>query len=129
MIKPNEREFSDLVDRSVSDEAEMVEILNEWKTYGIPVVVVTLGDRGAIVLVDGEIYRVTAPAVSAVNPVGSGDAFTAGMASGFEKGWPIEETLKFAAATGAANALEKRAGVIDLNNLERLKNEVQIEKR
>lgn len=129
MIKPNEQEFEDILGRSVSDEAEMAKILNEWKTYGIPVVVVTLGDRGAMVLANGEIYKVTAPTISAVNPVGSGDAFTAGMASGFEKGWPIEETLKLAAATGAANALEAKAGVIDLKKLERLKNEVQIEKR
>lgn len=128
MIKPNEQEFEDMLGRKITDESDMVDTLREWDRYEIPVIVLTLGDKGAMVSLNGEIYKVTPPKITAVNPVGSGDAFTAGMASGFEKGWEIEETLTLATAAGAANALEKRAGMIDLDNLERLKGQVKIEK-
>jgi fructose-1-phosphate kinase PfkB-like protein len=49
-------------------------------------------------------YRVVPPAVSEVNPIGSGDCWLAGYAHGRLSGWDVPRSLAWAAAAGAANA-------------------------
>ena len=51
-----------------------------------------------------EAYRVKSPQVKAINSVGSGDALVAGIVMGLVEKRPFEETLRLAAAAGAANA-------------------------
>jgi len=50
--------------------------------------------------------------VSAVNSVGSGDAFTAGLAAGLVDGQPLAEACRLGAACGAANAMTLMAGEV-----------------
>jgi 1-phosphofructokinase family hexose kinase len=57
-------------------------------------------------------FRVEIPAVSMVDPTGSGDAFVAGLAYGWQNDLIFEDTLKTATALGAANA-----GTFDICNL------------
>ena len=47
------------------------------RTLGVPEIVVTLGDRGAIVVADGLFTRVPVRPLAGVDPTGAGDAFTA----------------------------------------------------
>ena len=69
---------------------------------GLELLVVTLGERGAIA------FRATAPplhqpafAVAAIDTVGAGDAFAAGLLTGILVGRPLEDALRYAAACGA----------------------------
>lgn len=128
MIKPNEEELAALLHQECPDESFIVETLRQWEQHGIPIMIVSLGRRGAIASINGDIYRVEAPTVQAVNPVGSGDAFTAGMVTGLFKRMDAQDTLRLAAATGAANALEKRAGFISLKHIEVLKEQIKVER-
>lgn len=74
-------------------------------------------------------WRVHPPAIRQVNPVGSGDCYLAGLASGWLAGQSLEERLQMACAAGAANtrqqevAMIEKADVLDLlggAHLERL---------
>ncbi len=49
-------------------------------------------------------FKVEVPVVNMVDPTGSGDAFTAGIAMGWENDFIFEENLRTATALGAANA-------------------------
>lgn len=49
-------------------------------------------------------FTVIPPAVSEVNPVGSGDCYVAGLIHGRLSGWDVDQQLAYAAACGAANA-------------------------
>ena len=73
-------------------------------------------------------YRVTIPKVTAVNPVGSGDAMIAGFAVSLKRNYEFENMIKLAAACGTANALEKETGKVDINNINSLINHIIIEK-
>lgn len=128
MIKPNEEELAALLNQSTLNESFIVEALRKWECFGIPVIIVSLGSRGALASIHGDLYRITSPVISAVNPVGSGDAFTAGMVTGLFKGMNAKDSLSLAAATGAANALEKRAGLISLKHVNVLKEQVKVER-
>lgn len=49
-------------------------------------------------------FRVVPPAVTQVNPIGSGDCYIAALAHARLTGLPLPEQLRYAAAAGAANA-------------------------
>ncbi len=70
---------------------------------GVPVVVVTLGERGAVVLMDGEATEVSVePVLGLSDTVGAGDSFLALMAAAVEGGAdPIEATATACAGVAA----------------------------
>ena len=63
------------------------DVADRWQRTGPAVVVVTLGENGALARFRGEGVQVEAPRVSVVDTVGAGDAFMSG-------------TLDFAARSG-----------------------------
>lgn len=111
-IKPNEQELAAWAGRESLSEEEVVAAALRL-SQDVPNVCVTLGGRGAIAVLDGRVFRVTPPAIRAVNTVGCGDAFVAGLAVATARGVAPEERLRLAAAAAAANALSERAGDAD----------------
>ncbi|MNC23804.1 Tagatose-6-phosphate kinase [compost metagenome] len=86
-----------------------------------------MGDRGAVVGMDGRLFRVIVPVLNAVNVVGCGDAFVGAMCAGYYRRSPVEEIIRMASATGAANALTEEAGGVNLNDMRSILGEVRIE--
>lgn len=72
------------------------------RSLGPGEVVVTLGGRGAVALVDGVVHRRDARPVTVVDTVGAGDAFVAGYLSELLRGAPPERRLDVGTRTGAA---------------------------
>ncbi|MGQ9508735.1 MAG: carbohydrate kinase family protein [Thermodesulfobacteriota bacterium] len=61
----------------------------------------TLGERGAMALVKGEILHVRGFKIKAVDTTGAGDVFHAGFIYGLLQNWELIEILKFANAVAA----------------------------
>jgi fructokinase len=66
------------------DRAPLSDIFRLWGLLGPTLVVVTRGDRGAVIGLSttGELTSVDAPAVKVADTVGAGDSFMAGLISG-----------------------------------------------
>ena len=79
VAKLNRSELAETLGRELTTDTEVIEAATELKTQGAQHVVVTLGPRGAIG-VSNDVYRVTHP-VAEGNPIGAGDAFSAGRHS------------------------------------------------
>ncbi|MBO4255619.1 carbohydrate kinase family protein [Streptomyces griseorubiginosus] len=64
----------------------------------VPDVVVTDGPNGALALdrATGDLVRVPAPQVTAADPTGAGDVFTAALIHGVLRDWPLATRLRFA---------------------------------
>ncbi|TVY11204.1 1-phosphofructokinase [Paenibacillus cremeus] len=112
-VKPNEQELAQLMGRDRLGENEWAEAAARLANLGIPQVCVTLGSRGTIAFIDGSSYRVIPPAIQAVNTVGCGDSFVAGIAFAEERDASPEEKLRMATAAAAANAMSEKAGHMD----------------
>ncbi|NEW08399.1 1-phosphofructokinase [Paenibacillus sp. SYP-B3998] len=112
-VKPNEQELAQWLGRDRLDEAEWPAAAEKLASEGIAQVCVTLGSRGAIAFIDGEGYQIIPPKIQAVNTVGCGDSFVAGMAFAEERGADPAEKLRIASAAAAANAMSDKAGHID----------------
>lgn len=65
------------------------------------VLVVTLGDEGVMAATPDEEFSVPALKITAVDTVGAGDTFCGYLAAGLDKGLPLDEALRRAAAAGS----------------------------
>ena len=127
-IKPNGDEIAALTGRSVTTEAEILAEVRHFMEQGIRLAVVSLGAAGSVAGYEGQLYRVTVPKIEALNPVGSGDSYVAGIAVGLSRRLAIEDTLKLAAACGTANALEPESGFVKKTVVEELIARIQVER-
>lgn len=94
---PNEDEAA--VITGESDPIAQARTLMSW---GCPWVMITCGTDGAIYADATQIIEVRPLAIDYVDGSGAGDAFTAGIVIGLLRDWPIEDTLRYAAALGAS---------------------------
>src|SRR6202011_4325573 len=74
----------------------------QFHRLGAKTVIVTLGDRGAVLLTDGRRLRAGAFSVPFVDGSGGGDAFAAGYIDGLLRGLDAEGCLRRASAVGAS---------------------------
>ena len=93
---------------------------------GAALAVVTDGPRGAAAADGRAAWEVVVPRIRAVDTIGSGDAFTAGLLVALEGGRSTDEALAFGAAAGTANAETIGAGRFDAARHAELVERVQI---
>ncbi len=94
-----------------TDRGVLVEFATRLLDQGPDTVIVTLGREGAVACRRGlRALHQPAFAIEAVDTLGAGDAFTAGLAAAIVEGRPFEECLRRAAACGALAA--RRLGVL-----------------
>jgi len=88
----------------IDDERSALTALRD--RFGSPVVGMTLGMRGALVLCDGVFVESPGFSVEARDTTGAGDAFHAGFLYGLLTGADLDETLRIANAVAALNCTE-----------------------
>ena len=128
MIKPNTDEIQALLGISVNNREELISSAKKLQSMGIEVVVVSLGKDGALVVTDEGVYQGKPPKIQPVNTVGCGDSMVAAFAVGFARGYDIEETLRYAVAVSAANALTMATGNYKTEDRDRILPQVEIER-
>lgn len=92
---------------------------------GAQSVLITRGSRTAFYVNESETLEVVPPVIRAVNPVGSGDAVTAGIAVELSRGRIPAEAIITGMACGAANALNLASGVLKPEDVDRLRGEIE----
>ncbi|HJZ55568.1 MAG TPA: ribokinase [Gemmataceae bacterium] len=80
VLCPNEHEASLLTGREVSTHEQAEAASRELMSRGAGSVVVTLGERGCLVVTADGVTALAAPAVEAVDTTGAGDAFIGSLA-------------------------------------------------
>ncbi|MFD2444352.1 1-phosphofructokinase [Bacillus sp. CGMCC 1.16607] len=126
VIKPNEHELKQVLKKETITFQEAVEVGKTLIEKGIQNVCISFGKEGAVLITQNATYRVKVPPMNIVNTIGSGDSMLAGLAAGFYTNLPVEETLVLASACGAANALQPSAGRVELTEVRRLINQIEI---
>ena len=126
-IKPNKDEIEVLTGKKVECIEDAIREIKEFQAKGIKFVAISLGAQGSIAGYEGKFYNVKIPKVEAVNPVGSGDSYVAGIAVALQRGYNVEDVLKFASACGTANAMERETGFVTESVVNDLFKEVIVE--
>jgi tagatose 6-phosphate kinase len=121
LAKPNRSELAATLGREISTKDALMKAARELAERGAQNVVCTAG-AGATVAFDGKnFWKIHSPKINAINPIGSGDAFTASLVCALSKGDALPEACRKGAAAGAANALTLMPGEIKLSDYERLR--------
>jgi len=122
MVKINETELLQTV--GVDD---LVDACMQMVGRGAHSVLMTRGARSAFFVDERQTLELFPPKIEAINPVGSGDAVTAGIAVALSEGKTVPEVLIDGMACGAANALNLISGMLKPEDVSRLRSEVKIE--
>jgi tagatose 6-phosphate kinase len=126
LAKPNRSELAATVGCELKDDAGVMHAMRELGERGAQRVVVTAGKEPALAF-DGKVFwRIVVPQIEVMNPIGSGDACTAGLVLHLARGDDLGEACRWGAAAGAANALTLMPGEVDEQDVKRLAREVEV---
>ncbi len=99
----NEHEARDLVcSKEDKIQCQIGPIIEEIKSWGPEVVVITEGPKGAQVAFDGEVIKVGATEARVVDTTGAGDSFGSTFVASLIKGYDPEKALKLASINSAS---------------------------
>jgi tagatose 6-phosphate kinase len=127
LVKPNRAELAVTVGRELKNQAAVTSAMRELYERGAQRIVVTAGKGPALAFDGRRFWRILPPRIIAVNPIGSGDAFTAGLVWRVLRGEDLGNACRWASAVGAANALTAMAGEVEREAVTRLAPEVRVQ--
>lgn len=126
VVKPNLSELAATVGREIQSDDDLRRAIIKLIDQGARWAIITRGPKPAIVS-DGQSFRIlTTPKVQVLNTIGSGDAFSAGLAVELARGKTLPDACRLAAACGAANAMNLRAGYVEREIVLELLPKIQI---
>ncbi|MCI8296721.1 MAG: 1-phosphofructokinase [Lachnospiraceae bacterium] len=106
LIKPNDHELSGFMGRTLSTPAELAKAARQMmESYGIEKIVVSMGGAGALFVTKEDTIYAEGLKVPVGSTVGAGDSVVAALAVAEEAGMSLEDTVRLATATGAANVM------------------------
>lgn len=99
-LTPNETELEILTGLTVSNTSEAIVAAKLLLSKKVKNVIVTLGDKGALIVNKDKVNHIKGFAVKPVNTVAAGDAFNGGFAVQILNGSSIDDAVKYANAVG-----------------------------
>lgn len=101
ILTPNHLEASQLVGVEVGDDITALAAAQALQRRGVPTVILTLGEQGAIVATADEVFHVPAFSVPVVDTAAAGDAFNGALAVALSQGQPLRTAVQWASAAAA----------------------------
>lgn len=120
LIKPNEEEISAYCGREIHSLSDALSAAKELHQKGIQNVMVSLGDKGAVLVSDKDAYTCKAPTLSVRSTVGAGDSSIAGFIYAHVRGLSDADKLRYAVAFGSAACLQESSlppKKVDIENI------------
>lgn len=108
-ITPNETELAYLSKKDTSTMDGVIEGTKVLLNKGIKNIIVTLGDKGALLLNKDECVLINGYKVNPIDTVAAGDSFNGAFITSLSKGNSIIDSIKFANAMGALTTQKKGA--------------------
>jgi ribokinase len=100
ILTPNQTEARVLAGRSPGTSIASEEVARELIKRGVKQIVMTLGEKGALIVTASSSRHIPALKMEAVDTTGAGDAFNAGLAVALSSGANLEHAVQFAVVTG-----------------------------
>lgn len=126
MIKPNNEELEALLGTPIKTREQLIDAAKKLQQSGIPLVVVSMGAEGALLVCDEGVFQGKAPDLQVVNTVGCGDSMVAAFAVALKRKMSKQECLKYAIAVSSANAMNPQTGYVDIKVMEDILKQVEI---
>ena len=106
LLKPSLREVGDLLDKPIGCEADELAAARTLRARGFAdVIILSLAERGALLVADGIELRLPAIPVETLSAVGAGDSMVGAVTLALARGKPLEDALRYGIAAGAATLM------------------------
>jgi len=109
IITPNETEAERLVGFPIKTNADAIDAAALLREKGVQNVIIKMGGRGALALLDDKAKFYEPFRVKAVDTVAAGDAFNGALAAALSEDKPIEEAVRWGMAGGALSVTKEGA--------------------
>ena len=126
IIKPNRAELAGLAGTALPDERAIVDYCLKLQDR-VPIVLVSLGPDGIIMVESGRATAARPPAVEVRSTVGAGDCAVAGFLAGMLKDDRLEDCLRRAVAAGTAATLNDATGLCRCEDVDTLLPQTRVE--
>jgi 6-phosphofructokinase 2 len=121
LVKPNYREFRDLVGQDMKEESQIeAEALKLVKSGRCEILVISLGAAGALMVSKEVVEHIRPPTVPIVSKVGAGDSMVAGTVLSLARGQTPRDAVLFGIAAGAAAVMTPGTEMCRREDVERL---------
>ena len=121
LIKPNYREFRDLVGQDIKEESQIeAEAVKIVKSGRCEILVISLGAAGALLVTKDVTEHIRPPTVPIVSKVGAGDSMVAGTVLSLARGKTQRDSVLFGIAAGAAAVITPGTELCRREDAERL---------
>jgi 1-phosphofructokinase len=129
LVSPNQHEAESVVGFDFIEEGDFIRSLSRLVELGSLGACITSREGHSYLTVDdGRIVSGLAPTVETLSPIGSGDAYLAGLLAGLlHRDLAPVDAVRLAAGCAAANAETLGAGLFEARRAEELAESVQIE--
>jgi tagatose 6-phosphate kinase len=127
VLKINLFELESLTGKTLSDPGERKTALRDVRdTYGLTWIIITRGAEGVEGFDGNTFLHAAAPAIQVRNPIGSGDAVTAGIAHTLLRGESLEQALLRGTALGTANCVNLYPGRVEQSDFRKILGQVEV---
>lgn len=96
ILKPNETELGILTGKQLRNETEMIEAARSLVFKGVETVLVTLGEKGCLMVREKEAVHFPAKKAEMVDTTAAGDSFLAALVTALCEDRPFEDAVEFA---------------------------------
>ncbi len=126
VVKPNRHELEEWAGRPLPSLPEVQAAARDLRARGIPRVVVSLGEEGALFLADAGTIHAHPPAIAVASTVGAGDALVAGLVAALHEGAGLDDTARLALGFAAGKLTLAGANLPARAEVERLAGAVRL---
>ena len=121
LIKPNVREFRELVGDNIQEESQIITEAKKMVESGkCEVLVISLGAAGALIVTSEMAEHILPPTVPIISKVGAGDSMVAGIALSLYRGMSIRDSILYGIAAGTAAVMTPGTELCRLEDTDRL---------
>lgn len=121
LLKPNIREFRDLVGQDVKEEFQIKVAAKRLVASGqTEVIVISLGASGALMVAKDVVEHIVPPTVPIISKVGAGDSMVAGIILSLARGYALRDAVRFGVAAGTAAVMTPGTELCRRDDTERL---------
>jgi 1-phosphofructokinase family hexose kinase len=127
VVKPNVSEMARTLGMPIDTDDAIREGMKRLVQLGAGWVIVTRGKADTLISDGKNFWRIDTPSVKVISPIGSGDAFAAGLTAGLVREQNVPEACRLAVACGAANAMTPHSGHLNVVDVQPILDRVKLE--
>jgi 1-phosphofructokinase len=127
LIKPNIDELRELTGDALNSRTKVIQAAEQLLSRGVETVIISMGERGALFVEDGETVLARPPEIKVKSTVGAGDAMVSGMVAGATEELSLEARARLATAFSLSAISQVGSGLPSPEKIEAFKRQVTFE--